>query len=276
MVIINPTDTAVDRGWATWDATRSRPVLRPGVKLQRNPTLPSGATFWGYADPDVWWLFTALAWELEHARGAPFREYEPGKLRTQEHWQCWSGEYRPIRGAEYAATHGDPGSWSIHSYGIAFDVESGENPLGAGGRGTLPAGTRDRAHKYGFRWGAAVAAGGDYAGRPDRQHFEFMGTPAQAAALVRQFALPGKDLTIVDSATQTYLNERFAAIDAQLKKLSRAIGITWSGDSPGTGNDDHDTHPDNLAQIRADIAAVAATVNDLAALVPTNRGQATQ
>lgn len=92
----------------------------------------------------------------------------------------WGLAVRPIRGREVQAYAGQVSAWSNHAAGIAFDVEAPRNPLGVAGRGDFPPGWEAECHRWGFAWGAATAAGGDYLGRPDRMHIEFVGTPAQA------------------------------------------------------------------------------------------------
>lgn len=82
---------------------------------------------------------------------------------------CWGYACRKIRGSA---------SWSNHAWGLAVDLNAPENPMG-------PRTGRIRRYpqaiavwkRYGFRWG------GDYSGRADDMHFEFMGTPADAARM---------------------------------------------------------------------------------------------
>jgi hypothetical protein len=81
---------------------------------------------------------------------------------------CWGYACRKIRGSS---------TWSNHAWGLAVDLNAPENPMG-------PRNGRIRRYpaaialwkNYGFRWG------GDYSGRADDMHFEFMGTPRDAAA----------------------------------------------------------------------------------------------
>lgn len=80
----------------------------------------------------------------------------------------WGFACRPIRGSSRP---------SNHSWGLADDLNADDNPMG-GTHGAI------RAHpevialwkSYGYRWG------GDYSGRKDDMHFEFMGTPAELEA----------------------------------------------------------------------------------------------
>jgi len=78
---------------------------------------------------------------------------------------------RPIRGSTSAPSN--------HSWGLAVDINWDRNPMVVGALVTdLPPGMVAVWKGLGFGWG------GDYHSRKDAMHFEFMGTPAQAAALV--------------------------------------------------------------------------------------------
>lgn len=86
---------------------------------------------------------------------------------------CWGYAGRYIRGSASVPSN--------HSWGLAIDENADENPMGTR-HGAI------RAHadvialwkSYGFRWG------GDYSGRPDDMHFEFMGTPADASRMTER------------------------------------------------------------------------------------------
>jgi len=86
--------------------------------------------------------------------------------------QCWGFANRAIRGRRTP---------SNHSWGLAVDLDAPGNPMTSnpGDPHTIGSYASAVAARYGFRWG------GDYVGRKDYMHFEFMGTPAAAAALVR-------------------------------------------------------------------------------------------
>ena len=202
MVAINTRTTGVDRGWGRFvkKANGQWTIVVPDddAHMIHNPAIDSGAHFYGFARREVWPLFAAFCARLEDYRGSKIREYVPGQPRTPSNWQCWSGQIRPIRGLEASALAGNIDSWSNHSYGTAFDIESGENPLGSPGWGTLHGPkTASFAHAYGFRCGASTAVGGDYTGRADRMHVEFMGTPADAIALREAFGI-GDDMSVAE------------------------------------------------------------------------------
>lgn len=73
---------------------------------------------------------------------------------------CWGYACRRIRGSR---------SWSNHAWGLAIDINAPDNPMG-------PRNGKIRQHpkvialwkEYGFRWG------GDYSGRADDMHMEFV------------------------------------------------------------------------------------------------------
>lgn len=67
--------------------------------------------------------------------------------------------------------------WSWHARAIAIDANWQTNPYTSPLRTDRPQWERDRWNRYGF------AGGWDYTGAKDAMHTEFMGTPAQAAAL---------------------------------------------------------------------------------------------
>lgn len=67
---------------------------------------------------------------------------------------------------------------SNHSWGLAVDINWDKNPMVKGRLVTdMPAAMVAVWKSLGFGWG------GDYTSRKDAMHFEFVGTPAQAAAL---------------------------------------------------------------------------------------------
>jgi hypothetical protein len=106
-------------------------------------------------------LVQRLVADLERQHG-PFH---PG--------QCWGFANRAIRGSSTP---------SNHSWGLAIDLDAPSNPMTTNPSAphTIGSYASGMAARYGFRWG------GDYVGRKDYMHFEFMGTPASAAALVRR------------------------------------------------------------------------------------------
>lgn len=70
--------------------------------------------------------------------------------------------------------------WSNHSWGLAGDVNAGANPMQRTLRTDMPPGTSAKARSLGLSWG------GDWTGTKDPMHFEFIGTPADAARRVAE------------------------------------------------------------------------------------------
>lgn len=84
------------------------------------------------------------------------------------HGECWGFANRPIRGTQRP---------SNHSWGLAVDLNARTNPMQASLRTDMPPPMIERWTSRLFRWG------GEYRGRKDPMHFEFTGTPADAARL---------------------------------------------------------------------------------------------
>lgn len=151
---------AYERGWGdpgkpgslrarAWRAKNIRKVTVGGVTL--------------YVHKEVAPLFIGLITDL-NAQGY---RIDKGPLDD------WGYANRDVRGR--------PGVKSNHAWGLAVDLNAATNPMTNDGRThtDLPSNVRSLAARWGLRWG------GDYSGRKDPMHFEFMGTPAQAQAVVR-------------------------------------------------------------------------------------------
>lgn len=88
----------------------------------------------------------------------------------------WSWVVRPIRGYEDVK----PTPYSYHSWGLAVDLDSARNPLGATTTTFPVAETTKTAKDLSLTWGFL------YSGRKDPMHFEFNGSPASVTdALAR-------------------------------------------------------------------------------------------
>jgi len=112
------------------------------------------------ADPNIQYLFRVLVIFLD-GLGA----------NMAAHADDWGYANRDVRGF--------PGRKSYHAWGLAFDGDDLENPLGLR-RTTFPvARTRAICKRLGLRWGY------DYTDRPDPMHFEFTGSKADAARIVK-------------------------------------------------------------------------------------------
>lgn len=79
---------------------------------------------------------------------------------------CWGYSNRPIAGTNTP---------SNHSWGLAVDINAPSNPMKSPLTTDMPDWMPDLWGRYGWDWG------GYYSGTPDPMHFEYMGTPDQAA-----------------------------------------------------------------------------------------------
>ena len=79
---------------------------------------------------------------------------------------CWGYSCRAIAGTSTP---------SNHSWGIAVDINAPRNPYTSPLKTDMPSWMPDLWNAYGFRWG------GDYQGRKDAMHYEFMGSVQDAA-----------------------------------------------------------------------------------------------
>lgn len=78
---------------------------------------------------------------------------------------------RPIRGSTTTPSN--------HSWGLAVDINPDKNPMTSRLITDMPKWMVDAWKDLGFGWG------GDWRSRPDAMHYEYMGTPTQAAARIR-------------------------------------------------------------------------------------------
>lgn len=138
--------TAASRGWGNAPAPRTRIVT---VRRHDGLALP--------VNRDIAELVAHLCDKTE-ARGY---NLIPG--------QCWGYAPRKIRGSK---------SWSNHAWGLAVDINAPSNPLTTNGQviTNMPAWLPKLWESYGFGWG-----GGWSGKRKDPMHFEFLGSPADAA-----------------------------------------------------------------------------------------------
>lgn len=123
----------------------------------------------------------------------------------------WGYICRPKRGyeREWEQTH-DFQYLSNHSWGLALDVNASKNPMGKKLVTDMPV---DWIHQN-LAW-YKLAWGGDYWGRKDSMHFEFMGTPKDAAAICDRIAARNKD----DGDMTPEQDARLKNIEKMLKDL---------------------------------------------------------
>lgn len=89
----------------------------------------------------------------------------------------WGYASRYIRGYEAQKI------LSNHAWGLAIDLNAQDHPLGQRNTG-VPRFVVEAAYDHGLFWG------GDYKNRPDEMHFEFTGTPQDAANLIASMHPP--------------------------------------------------------------------------------------
>lgn len=149
--------TASDRGWPLPPTTVRVPC--DGIPLNLHPAVAP--------------LFAELIRRVEAVKG--------------KGWMTSSGGYnpRPVRGYELKYTQTNNARYlSNHAWGLAADFRAGSNPMQSTLRTDMPGNISQIAADCGLQWG------GDYAGRKDPMHFEFVGTPAEAAAAVARLNQP--------------------------------------------------------------------------------------
>lgn len=141
------------RGWG-----KGYPVNRmPDMRLV---VAPSGAKW--YVHKDIAFIVSTAVNQIE-ANGYKF---DHGPIDTDDDWGYSN---RPIRGSKRP---------SNHSWGLAIDIDAQNYPMGQRKK-KPPQWVIDTFRRFGFTWGGQW-------GRPDPMHFEFMGTPADAARIRRQ------------------------------------------------------------------------------------------
>lgn len=152
------TTAASSRGWGTPDQLFGRIItVRPaGIALQVNEHVAP--------------LFDGFCREIAD-RGYPLDRVKDD----------WGYAKRKIRGSST--------TWSNHAWGLAVDLNATTNPMTEDSRShtDMPPWVIDTASRYGLFWG------GHYSGaRRDPMHFEYLGTPAQAAQLIRSLSGSGQ------------------------------------------------------------------------------------
>lgn len=140
--------TAADRGWGS-----GYPYCQ-GDKIVR--LYVDGVDYPGGIRREIRELVTLLL------KATKRRGYKP-----KAGW-CWGYACRAIRGSTAP---------SNHSWGLAVDINAPKNPMGGGT--DMPDWMPRLWEEYGFRWGGTFS-------RPDAMHYEFMGTPRDAAGYTKK------------------------------------------------------------------------------------------
>lgn len=197
-----------------------------------------------YVRKEVARLFTGFINELCSTKFWHDRKGNPYRLDVNP--DDWGYANRDVRGR--------PGVKSNHAWGLAVDLNSATNPMTEDGRThtDLPSNVGKLATKWGLRWGGAYT--GD---RRDPMHFEFIGTPAEAQACIRRL-FPAPSVPTQPSSSTTGSDD-LDMDETTLRKIVRdevnkSVGLVLRGDPNAVG--DNDTHPDNLEQIRKELAEI--------------------
>jgi GH25 family lysozyme M1 (1,4-beta-N-acetylmuramidase) len=210
---------AQERGWGKPDtihearATALRTVTVTGVKFLVHKRVAP--------------LFQAFLTEVTD-RGYPINKVADD----------WSYAYRPIRGYTFEQARTDPDKWSNHAWGLAVDINATKNPMSQTLITDMPSWIDELAAKYGMRWG------GNYSGRKDAMHFEFMERPEDADRRVKELD------DMYDTAAETRLKNYISDI------MRQGVRYTDHGDPEQVGAGNH------LANVRSDIAQVRQTAGN--------------
>jgi D-alanyl-D-alanine carboxypeptidase-like protein len=137
--------------------------------------------------------------------------------------QCWGYANRAIRGSKRP---------SNHSWGLAVDLNAPANPMSVKLITDIPPWMVELWRRRGFRWG------GDYEGRKDAMHFEFMGTPADAHRMVAELKAPIAPLVVSSPSSPVHDFEEVSVKQTllQIGKLDDH-GCGWADYDPGLGRD---------------------------------------
>lgn len=199
------TNTATTRGWG-----------KPGTQKLKN------ATGGGISIP-VAALVAPIFADL-------FNQLELVGIDLAGYADDWGYCFRPVRGYEhqYELTKSET-YLSNHSWGLAVDLNSSRNPMT-----TDPRARREfKANIIDpilMRYRGRLIWGGEYSGaRKDYMHFEFTGTPKDAAAIVDSL-----NYRKAVAKLATLDTDDLAAIDGIVKKYARLILGNTQADDDGT------------------------------------------
>lgn len=127
--------------------------------------------------------------------------------------QCWGYACRAIRGSSAP---------SVHSWGLAIDINAVTNWMGRQDRGDIPVWLENLFAEFGFDWG------GNWESRPDPMHFEFILSPASAERLTtfaRQEGLGEDRMTDAEKAAFQELK----ALVADMHLVHEGVALRLQG-----------------------------------------------
>lgn len=156
---LTASSTPASRGWGQ-PAAEDRDIVKVTTR---------GITL--YVDRRIAVIVAHLARDLDYYSS---RLKKPLLNKTKDDWGY---AYRKVRGSS---------RWSNHAWGLAVDFNATLNPMTDDGRVVTQWKPKDIRQLMATRYHGLVRWGGSYTGsRKDAMHFEFMGTPRDAAALTR-------------------------------------------------------------------------------------------
>lgn len=188
MFTMHPTGNPDTRGWGPgWPSGQSRKIV---PVVWSNGVSPAGGV-----RSEIATLVVLLGNEMIR------RGYSP-----KAGW-CWGYENRAITG-----TTDQP---SLHSWGLAVDINAPTNPYHSTLITDMPSWMPPLWLTYGFRWG------GTYPGNKDAMHYEFMGTPADAVVLTALALSTFKPHPLPTQPNGVPL----VATDAEIQAISKATAL---------------------------------------------------
>lgn len=161
---------------------------------------------------------------------------------------CWGFANRPIRGTQTA---------SNHSWGLAVDLNSEDNPMGSTLITNIPPGVVHAWEACGFYWG------GRYLNRPDAMHMEYVRRPADVLAdLARaEHLLPAAKPTDTKATEEDDMTlEELEAYNGRLYGTKGTLGV-WRAQ-------DRSWQQAMLTATNANTAALKDIASALKALAP--------
>lgn len=139
--------------------------------------------------------------------------------------QTWGNSCRKIRNSS---------SWSNHAWGLAIDINAPSNPMTNRLITDMSSWMPALWKSYGFRWG------GDYRGRKDAMHYEFLGSVADAKAQTERARreLKGGAKPVIFRLTAGQIKWLAESVDIPAGELTlaTAIGLAESNGNPRAYN----------------------------------------
>jgi hypothetical protein len=135
---------------------------------------------------------------------------------------CWGYACRKIAGSS---------SWSNHAWALAVDLNAPKNPMTSRLVTDMPSWMPALWKSYGFRWG------GDYRGKKDAMHYEFMGSVAEAKAQTERARRelrpgapkPAQSASVILTAGQIkWLAQTIAGLTGEDLVIATALGLAES------------------------------------------------